>query len=60
MTGAIAVGAISGGVFNPVVAISGAAIGLFAWPTLWAYLLAQLVAGAAAGLAFLTLNPDDK
>jgi aquaporin Z len=60
VTGAIAVGAISGGVFNPAVAISGAAIGLFAWPTLWAYLLAQLVAGAAAGLAFLTLNPDDK
>jgi aquaporin Z len=57
VTGAIAVGAISGGVFNPAVAISGAAIGLFAWPTLWAYLIAQL---AAAGLAFLTLNPDDK
>jgi aquaporin Z len=60
VTGAIAVGAISGGVFNPAVAISGAAIGLFAWPTLWAYLIAQLVAGTAAGLAFLALNPDDK
>jgi aquaporin Z len=59
-TGAIAVGAISGGVFNPAVAISGAAIGLFAWPTLWAYLVAQIVAGAAAGVAFLALNPDDK
>jgi aquaporin Z len=58
VTGAIAVGAISGGVFNPAVAISGAAIGLFAWPTLWAYLIAQLA--AAAGLAFLTLNPDNK
>jgi aquaporin Z len=59
-TGAIAVGAISGGVFNPAVAISGAAIGLFAWPTLWAYLVAQIVAGIAAGLVFLALNPDDK
>ena len=59
-TGAIAVGAISGGVFNPAVAISGAAIGLFAWPTLWIYLVAQIVAGIAAGLAFLALNPDDK
>ena len=59
-TGAIAVGAISGGVFNPAVAISGAAIGLFAWPTLWAYLVAQVVAGIAAGLVFLALNPDDK
>ena len=59
-TGAIAVGAISGGVFNPAVAISGAAIGLFAWPTLWAYLVAQVIAGIAAGLVFLALNPDDK
>jgi aquaporin Z len=60
VTGAIAVGAISGGVFNPAVAISGAAIGLFAWPTLWAYLVAQIIGGAAAGLTFRTLNPDDK
>jgi aquaporin Z len=60
LTGAIAVGALSGGAFNPTVAISGAAIGLFAWPTLWAYLVSQIVAGVAAGLAFLTLNPDDK
>ena len=59
-TGAIAVGAISGGVFNPAVTISGAAIGLFAWPTLWAYLVAQVIAGIAAGLVFLALNPDDK
>ena len=59
-TGAIAVGAISGGVFNPAVAISGAAIGLFAWSTLWAYLVAQVIAGIAAGLVFLALNPDDK
>ncbi|MGH3764065.1 MAG: MIP/aquaporin family protein [Pseudonocardiaceae bacterium] len=60
VTGAIAVGAISGGVFNPAVAIGGAAIGLFAWATLWAYLVAQIVAGVAAGLVFLFLNPDDK
>ena len=59
-TGAIAVGAISGGVFNPAVAISGAAIGLFAWSTLWAYLVAQVIAGIAAGLVFVALNPDDK
>ena len=60
VTGAIAVGAISGGVFNPAVAISGAAIGLFAWPTLWAYLVSQIVAGIAAGGVFLAVNPDDK
>jgi aquaporin Z len=60
LVGAIAVGAISGGVFNPAVAISGAAIGLFALSTLWIYIVAQLVAGIAAGLAFRALNPDDK
>ena len=60
LTGAIAVGGLSGGVFNPAVAISGAAIGLFAWPTLWAYLVAQIIAGIAAGLTFLALNPNDK
>jgi aquaporin Z len=60
LTGAIAVGGLSGGVFNPAVAISGASIGLFAWPTLWAYLVAQIIAGIAAGLTFLALNPNDK
>jgi aquaporin Z len=60
LTGAIAVGAISGGVFNPAVTLGGATIGLFAWPTLWAYLVAQVVAGTAAGLVFLVLNPNDK
>ena len=54
------VGDISGAHLNPAVTIGGAAIGLFAWPTLWAYLVAQVVAGIAAGLTFLTLNPNDK
>jgi aquaporin Z len=58
--GAFAVGGISGGVFNPAVALGGATAGLFAWPTIWVYLLAQLAAGIAAGLAFLALNPGDK
>jgi aquaporin Z len=58
--GAFAVGGISGGAFNPAVALGAAAGGLFAWSTLWVYLVAQLVAGAAAGLTFLALNPDDK
>jgi aquaporin Z len=58
--GAFAVGGISGGVFNPAVALGGATAGLFAWPTIWVYLLVQLAAGAAAGLTFLALNPGDK
>jgi aquaporin Z len=33
---------------------------MFAWPTLWVYFVAQAIAGAVAGVAFLALNPDDK
>jgi aquaporin Z len=59
LAGAVAVGGISGGAFNPAVVLGGAAMGLFAWSTL-IYLVPQLIAGAAAGLAFRMLNPADK
>ena len=58
--GAVAVGTISGGAFNPAVTIGAAVMQMFAWPTLWVYLLAQILAGIAAGAAFLALNPHDK
>jgi aquaporin Z len=58
--GAIAVGAISGGAFNPAVTLGGAVMGMFAWPTLWVYMVAQILAGLAAGITFLVMNPDDK
>jgi aquaporin Z len=60
VAGAFAVGGISGGVFNPAVALGGAAGGLFGWSTIWVYILVELAADAAAGLAFLALNPGDK
>jgi aquaporin Z len=60
VAGAFAVGAISGGAFNPAVSLGAAVMGIFAWPTLWVYLVAQVIAGAAAGTTFLALNPDDK
>ena len=59
VAGAFAVGGISGGVFNPAVALGGATAGVFAWSTIWVYLVVQLGAGVAAGLAFLALNPGD-
>jgi aquaporin Z len=60
VAGALAVGAISGGAFNPAVSLGAAVMGMFAWPTLWIYLVAQALAGIAAGVTFLALNPDDK
>ena len=60
VAGAFAVGGISGGAFNPAVSLGAATAGMFAWSTLWVYLVVQLFAGAAAGLTFLALNPGDK
>ena len=59
LVGAVSVGAISGGAFNPAVVLGGAAMGLFAWSTLL-YLVPQLIAGVAAGVVFRALNPTDK
>jgi hypothetical protein len=56
---ACAVGGVSGGVFNPQVALGGATGGVFAWSTIWIYLVVQLGAGIIAGLAFLVLDPGD-
>jgi aquaporin Z len=58
--GAFAVGGISGGAFNPAVTLGAAVGGLFAWSTLWVYIVVQAIAGTAAGLTFRALNPDDK
>ena len=58
--GAAAVGGISGAAFNPAVTIGAAVMHMFAWQTLWVYLVAQIVAGIAAGFTFLALNPNDK
>jgi aquaporin Z len=60
VAGAFAVGGISGAAFNPAVTLGGAALGLFAWSTLWVYAVVQLLAGVAAGLVFLVLNADDR
>jgi aquaporin Z len=58
--GAVAVGGVSGAAFNPAVTLGLDTTRLFAWSTLWVYLVAQVAAGIAAGLAFRTLNPTDK
>jgi aquaporin Z len=60
VAGAFAVGGISGGSFNPAVSLGAATGGLFAWSTLWFYLVVEFGAGAIAGLTFLALNPGDR
>jgi len=59
MTGAIAVGNISGGVFNPAVALGISMMGLSAWANIWIYLVAEIVAGVVAAIAFRALSPSD-
>ncbi|MEX0719608.1 MAG: MIP/aquaporin family protein [Balneolaceae bacterium] len=49
---AFSVGSVSGGAFNPAVAIGGSFAGLLIWSNIWIYLVANLVAGAVASLAF--------
>jgi aquaporin Z len=59
LAGAVAVGTLSGGAFNPAVGLAVVVAGLATWKMLVVYLLATLAGGAAAGLVFRTLNPDD-
>jgi len=60
LTGAFAVGSISGGAFNPAVAIGAGVMGLIHLPSIWIHIAADLVGGLVAGLTFVYLNPDDK
>jgi aquaporin Z len=60
LTGAYAVGSISGGAFNPAVALGITSMGLKRGVDIWIYLLAELTGGAAAGFLFKVLNPEDR
>lgn len=60
MTGAFAVGTISGGAFNPAVAVGVAVMGLLAWSSLWVLLTATFLGGAVAAVVFRYSNPDDR
>ena len=60
MTGAFAVGGISGGAFNPAVAVGISVMKLAAWSDIWIYLVANLAGGAVAAVVFKMLNPQDK
>jgi aquaporin Z len=57
MVGAFAVGDISGGAFNPAVALGITVMGISSWNNIWMYLVADLAGGAVAAVIFLLVNP---
>ena len=57
---AFAFGGISGGVFNPAVAVGVTVMHLEKAANLWIYLVANLAAGALSAGAFRLINPEDK
>jgi aquaporin Z len=59
LVGALAVGSISGGAFNPAVAIGGSVMNIFAWGNIWLYLVAELAGGIVAAFAFRYLHPGE-
>ncbi len=59
LVGAFAVGDISGGAFNPAVAIGVTVMGLSTWANIWVFLVANLLGGAVAAFTFKALNPTD-
>ena len=59
LTGAFAVGDISGGAFNPAVAVGITLMGIAAIANIWIYLVANFAAALVAAFVFRTLNPED-
>jgi aquaporin Z len=59
MTMAFALGGISGGAFNPAVAVGITVMHLAKVSNLWIYLVANLAGGALAAFTFRFINPDD-
>lgn len=59
LVGAYSVGAISGGAFNPAVAVGITVMGLSSVANIWIFLVANFLGGAVAAIVFNSLNPDD-
>ena len=59
MAGAAAVGGVSGGAFNPAVGLGVIVMGLEKLSQFGVYLVANVLGGVAAALAFKSVNTDD-
>ena len=60
LAGAFAVGDVSGGAFNPAVAVGAMMTGLFEWSNIWIYFIADFLGAAAAAAVFLHVLPAEK
>lgn len=60
MTGAFAVGGISGGAFNPAVAVGIGMMKLVNFSQIWIHIVADFVGGAAAAVVFKLSQDADK
>jgi aquaporin Z len=59
LAGAYAVGGVSGGAFNPAVAVGICTMGIVTWTSLWVYLVANFAGAAVAALAYRVVNGTD-
>ena len=59
MTAVFAGGAISGGAFNPAVAIGITMMGLSKWSNLWLFLIGNFAGGALAAVAFKFISKEE-
>jgi aquaporin Z len=57
---AFALGSISGGAFNPAVAVGITVMGLAKAANIWIYLVGNFAAAAVAAFVFKFINPEDK
>jgi aquaporin Z len=55
MASAIAIGAATNDAFGPEISFDDAVLGILSWPTLWIYLVSQLLSGIAATITFVSL-----
>ena len=58
--GAFAVGGISGGAFNPAVALAGCIFGTLSWSHYWIYVIATTCGGVVAARTFLYIQPAER
>jgi aquaporin Z len=60
MVGAFAVGSISGGAFNPAVAVGLGVMKLVSFSQIWIHIVADLAGGAVAAFTFKALDAADE